>query len=103
MKNIIYYELFEWEKEKIKVFHKEQFPGMVRGLKYINADESRKSVNVLRNLIATKKITLDDAEQSAYIILHRAKLHKHATKSIKEAEKVWEVFLKEIELLKKSE
>ena len=76
------------------LFTDENPKGTVKGLKFINAKEARKSVKRLRSLYKNKKITYAHMRQIGTTMEQRSRFHSHPTKNIKEANKVWKSFNK---------
>jgi len=76
------------------LFTDENPKGTVKGLKFVNAKEARKSVKRLRSLYKNKKITYAHMRQIGTTMEQRSRFHSHPTKNIKEANKVWKKFNK---------
>ena len=86
------------KKENIKhssdLFTDENPKGTVKGLKFVNAKEARKSVKRLRNLYKRKKISFAHMRQIGTTMEQRSRYHSYPTKDIKAANKVWKSFNK---------
>ena len=74
------------------LFTDENPKGTVKGLKFKNKQEAKKSVKKLRSLYKSKKITFSHMRQIGVTFEQRAKYHIHKNKDIKEGEKVWKNF-----------
>ena len=74
------------------LFTDENPKGTVKGLKFKNKQEAKKSVKKLRSLYKSKKITFSHMRQIGVTFEQRAKYHAHSNKDIKEGMRVWRSF-----------
>ena len=78
------------------LFTDENPKGTVHGLKFKSKEEAIQSIKKVKNLLKNKKITFAHAVQISLVMTQRSKYHAHPTTNIKEANKVWNQYLKQL-------
>jgi hypothetical protein len=74
------------------LFTDENPKGTVHGLKFKNANESRRSISRLKKLYKTKKISFAHMRQIGITMEQRSRYHAHPTTGIKQGNKEWKKF-----------
>ena len=78
------------------LFTDENPRGTVKGLKFRNAAEAKKSTKRLNSLFRQKKVTYAHAMQIATTMEQRAKFHAHPNKDIRSGGKVWSQYKRKL-------
>lgn len=75
------------------LFVDEEKSKSIKGLRFINKEEAEKSVEKIKKLYRTGKVTFAHAKQAGMAMEQRSRFHAHPTPGIKQANKVWKKFL----------
>jgi hypothetical protein len=75
------------------LFVDEEKSKSIKGLRFINEEEAKKSVEKIKKLYKAGKITFAHAKQAAMAMEQRSRFHAYPTVNIKKANKVWKKFL----------
>jgi len=76
------------------LFVDEEKSKSIKGLKFRTEKEAKKSVEKIRKLYRSRKISFAHAKQAGMAMEQRSRFHAHPTKEIKKANKVWKKFLR---------
>lgn len=76
------------------LFVDEEKKKSIKGLKFKNEKEARKSIDKIKRLYKNKRISFAHAKQAGMALEQRSRFHAHPTKEIKKANKIWKKFVK---------
>ena len=74
------------------LFTDENTKGTVKGLRFRSRKEAKQSVNRLRKLYKSRKISYAHMRQIGLTMEQRSRFHANPTKGIKEGNKIWKKF-----------
>lgn len=76
------------------LFVDEEKSKSIQGLRFRTEKEAKKSVEKVKRLYRSRKVSYAHAKQAGMAMEQRSRFHAHPTKEIKKANKVWKKFLK---------
>lgn len=76
------------------LFTDEEKSRTIHGLKFRNAKEAKSSVEKIKKLYKSGKVSFAHAKQAGLAMEQRSRFHAHPTKDIRSANRVWSKFVK---------